>query len=155
MEWITVISLIVVGLVLLIVEVIFIPGTTVVGFAGFLVMVAGVIFGFYYFGSDTGWMILGGTAGLSGVLFYLAFKVNVWSRFAHKATIDSKVNEGELDQFKEGMIGIAVSALRPFGNAEINSKIIEVTTLGDYVDTGSRVKIIKILSNQLIVEPLN
>jgi membrane-bound ClpP family serine protease len=154
MEWTTVISLILVGLLLIVIEVIFIPGTTLVGLAGFLIVVAGLVFSFVYFGSDTGWAILGGTAVLSGVLFYLAFKGNVWSRFALKSSIDSKVNEGDLDQFKEGMEGVAVSTLRPIGNAEIDNKIIEVTTQGEYVPSGSKIRIIKISFNQITVEPL-
>lgn len=155
MEWITVASLIGIGLILIIVEVIFIPGTTFVGIAGFIFLVAGVALSFNYYGKEVGWIIFGSSAVLSGGLFYLAFRTNAWSRFALKSSIDSKVNEGELDSFTQGQEGVAVSTLRPVGKAEINNKIVEVTTLGDYVDSGTPVRIIKVLSNQIIVEPIN
>lgn len=154
MEWTTVISLILVGLVLIVIEVIFVPGTTIVGLSGFLIAVIGLALSFIYFGRDTGWMMVGGTAIFSGVLFYFSFKTGVWSKFALKSSIDSKVNEGVVEQFKEGMEGVAVSALRPVGNAEIDNKIIEVTTLGEYVPSGSKIRIIKISNNQITVEPL-
>lgn len=155
MEWITVASLIGIGLILIIVEVIFIPGTTFVGIAGFIFLIVGVAFSFNYFGREVGWMVFGSSAVLSGGLFYLAFRTNAWSRFALKSSIDSKVNEGELDSFMLGQEGIAISTLRPVGKAEINNKIVEVTTMGEYADSGTRVKIIKVLSNQIIVEPIN
>jgi membrane-bound ClpP family serine protease len=155
MEWITVASLIGIGLILIIVEVIFIPGTTFVGIAGFIFLVIGVAFSFSYFGREVGWMVFGSSAVLSGGLFYLAFRTNAWSRFALKSTIDSKVNEGELDTFVLGQEGVAISTLRPVGKAEINNKIVEVTTLGDYAESGTKVRIIKVSTNQIIVEPIN
>lgn len=155
MEWITVASLIGIGLILVIVEVIFIPGTTFVGVAGFIFLVVGVILSFNYFGSEVGWLVFGSSAVLSGGLFYLAFRTNAWSRFALKSAIDSKVNEGELDSFMVGQEGVTKSTLRPVGKAEINNKIVEVTTMGDYAESGTKVRVVKVSSNQIIVEPIN
>jgi membrane-bound ClpP family serine protease len=154
-EWTTVISLIVIGLILLIVEIIFIPGTTVIGLIGFAIMVVGVGLSFKYFGPETGWTTMGGAAVLSGVLIYLSFKSNLWGRFALRSSIKSKVNEGELDHLSPGQEGITVSALRPVGKAELFNKLFEVKTLGEYVDSGTKIRIIKVLSNQIIVEPIN
>lgn len=154
-EWITVISLILFGLVLIIVEIIFVPGTTVVGLVGFIFMVIGVGLSFRYFGSEIGWSAVGGTAVASGALLYLSFKSNLWGRFALKSTIDSKVNEGELNDLLPGQEGVAVSALRPVGKAELSNRQFEVKTLGEYVDPGKRIRILKVLSNQIIVEPIN
>jgi hypothetical protein len=53
------------------------------------------------------------------------------------------------------MEGRAISALRPIGKAEVNEQIVEVRTNGDYLDSGSRIRIIKIVSNQIIIEPIN
>jgi len=154
MEWITVISLIAVGLILVITEIIFIPGTTVIGFIGFGVMVVGLILGFNYFDKTTGWLIAGGTAVTSGLLFYWAFRSKAWERFALKTSMNGKVNEGALDNLKVGEEGITVSALRPFGKAELGGKLVEVTSMGNYVDTNTRIRIIKIMSNQILVEPI-
>jgi membrane-bound ClpP family serine protease len=154
-EWTTVISLILFGLLLLIAEIIFVPGTTLVGLVGFIFMAVGVGLSFRYFGSGMGWTIVGGTSVVSGLLIYLAFKANVWSRFALKSSIDSKVNEGELNELKPGQEGSALSALRPVGKAELGGKTFEVKTNGEYIETGTRIRIIRITSNQIIVEPLN
>jgi membrane-bound ClpP family serine protease len=52
-----------------------------------------------------------------------------------------------------GLEGIALSALRPVGKAEVAGKTYEVKTQGGYVATGTKIKIIQISSNQIIVEP--
>jgi len=154
-EWITVISLILFGLFLVVAEIIFVPGTTLVGIVGFIFLITGIGFSFNYFGSETGWIIVGVTSVASGLILYYSFKVNVWSRFSLKSSIDSKVNEGELDALTVGAEGEAVSALRPIGKAEIENKMYEVKTLGEYLDSGSKIRVIKIVSNQIIVEPIN
>jgi membrane-bound ClpP family serine protease len=153
-EWTTVSALILFGLLLLIAEIIFVPGTTLVGLVGFIFMAIGAGLSFRYFGGEVGWTIVGGAAVVSGGLMYIAFKSNVWTRFALKSSIDSKVNEGAMVDLKPGQEGIAMSTLRPVGKAELLGKIFEVRTNGEYIETGTRIRIIRITSNQIIVEPL-
>jgi membrane-bound ClpP family serine protease len=153
--WTIVILLVLLGLVLVIIEVIFIPGTTFVGVAGFVAMVAGIIFSFKYFGSETGWLTLGGSTAVSGLIIYLSFRTNVWKRFALKDSIDSKVNEIEAGKFYVGMEGIALSALRPGGKGEFAGNVAEVRTNGEYVETAESIRIVRINPNQIIVEKTN
>lgn len=153
-EWSTVISLVLFGLLLLIAEIIFVPGTTIVGLVGFVFVVVGVGLGFKYFGSETGWMLVGCTAVASGALFYVAFKANVWGKFALKSSSDSRVNEGAMSDIRPGQEGVALSALRPVGKADIADKTYEVRTNGEYVESGTRIKIVKVISHQIFVEPL-
>lgn len=154
-EWITILSLILLGLAVIVIEIIFVPGTTVVGLIGFVLLVLGVGLSFGYFGSTIGWLTTGGTAIASGVVFYLAFKANVWGRFSLKSTSNSKVNEGELSTLTTGAEGMTISALRPVGKAEFNQKMYEVRTMGNYVEPGTKIRVTQILSNQIIIEPLS
>lgn len=149
------ISLILLGLVLIVIEVIFIPGTTLVGLVGFIFVVVGVGLSFKYFGADTGWATLGGSAVTAGAILYFAFKTNVWARFSLKSAMQGRVNEGLLDPLAVGMTGTSISVLRPVGNAEIQGRLYEVRTLGDYVDSGKQVKIIRINDNKIFVESIN
>ena len=154
MEWTIVISLILFGLVLIIIEVIFIPGTTVAGIMGFLFLVGGIALSFRYFDETTGWSVLAGSLVVSGGLLYYSFKANVWERFSLKSAIKSKVNEDDEFNLEPGSEGIALSALRPIGKAELGNKVFEVKTLGGYVDSGTKIKVIKITDKQIFVEPL-
>jgi len=153
MEWTVVISLVAIGMILLLVEILFVPGTTLVGLVGFIVLGIGVGLSFKYFGREVGWMTLGTTSVIAGLTLYVSFKSSLWSRFALKSTNTSKVNEDPVG-LSVGEEGIALSALRPIGKAEIGKRTFEVKTLGAYVDTGKRIRIIQINSNQIIVEPL-
>ena len=51
--------------------------------------------------------------------------------------------------------GKALSTLRPVGKAKFKNQEYEVKTLGDYVDNGTPIRIKLIMSNQIIVEPIN
>ena len=154
MEWTIVISLVAIGLILLIVEILFVPGTTLVGVLGFIVLGIGVGLSFKYFGSEIGWFVLGSTAVGAGLALYVSFKSNLWSRFALKDSNTGKVNENPVD-LNVGDEGITVSALRPIGKAEIKSKTFEVKTLGSYVEANQRIRVIQINLNQIFVEPIS
>ncbi len=154
-DWLTVLSLILFGIALLVIEIIVIPGTTLVGVIGFLLLATGVILSFRYFGTTIGWVTGSGSAAASAIILYYCFKSNVWSRFASRSSIDGKVNEGELNGLPVGAEGIALSALRPFGKAELNGKVYEVKTIGSYLESGKRIKVLEILSNQITVEQIN
>lgn len=153
-EWITVISLILFGVFLLVAEVIFIPGITVVGVIGFIFLLIGIGFGFKYFGSETGWIILGVTGVTSGIIFYYTFKSNFWNRFVLKSSINSKVNEGVTELLKIGLQGYTVSSLKPVGKAEFNGKLYEVKSLGDFINAEQKIKIIRIENGNIFVQPI-
>ena len=49
MEWLILVSLVLLGMVLVLVEILFIPGTTVVGILGIIVGIIGLIYAFMTF----------------------------------------------------------------------------------------------------------
>ena len=153
MEWSIIITLIAFGLLLIVAEIIFVPGTTVVGFLGFGILLVGIFLSFRYYGSDAGWITLGLSSVAAGLVFYFSFRTNVWKKFALKSAIKSKVNENAFEGLAPGQEGIALSALRPAGKGEVANRVFEVRTNGEYVDRGTRFRIIKIALNQIIVEP--
>jgi membrane-bound ClpP family serine protease len=146
--------LILTGLALVVVEVVFIPGTTVVGIIGVLLAFVGIILGYTSFGSTIGFYILSGTVAALGILLYLSFRNGAWDTFALKNTIDSKNNEGYLESFKAGDEGVCLSALRPMGKAEFNNRVVEVSSQGDYVDAGRRIRIKEVSTAGIIVEQI-
>lgn len=153
--WIIIISLLAIGLGLIIVELVFIPGTTVVGLLGLIFSIVGVVISYNYFGNDIGFYILIGTLITTLVALFYSFRTGAWTRFSLKSSIDSKVNEGMLRILNVGEEGITRSPLRPMGTAEFNNQNYEVRSLGTFVESGTRVKVIQIHSNQIVVEPIN
>jgi membrane-bound ClpP family serine protease len=153
--WIIVISLLLIGLALIIVELVFIPGTTVVGLLGLIFAIVGVVISYNHFGDAIGFYILMGTLVTTLVAIFYSFRTGSWTRFSLRSSIDSKVNEGLTGHLKEGDEGVTMSTLRPVGKAEFGGKTFEVKTLGNYLEEGRKIRIIHIQSNQIIVEPLN
>ena len=152
-EWAAVIALIFVGLILIIVEVIFIPGTTVVAILGLASMVGGIYLSFSYFGTGTGWtvLIVSGLVGL--ILIVYSFRTGLWKKFALEKKIDSKVNEEFKLDFQVGEVGEALSDLRPIGKGDFSGKESEVRSFGEHISAGTQIQINKIQGNKIFVEP--
>ena len=156
MDWLTVILLLLAGIILLVVEIIFIPGTTILGIIGGALMVFGVIIGYSKFGTQTGTFILIGALIIGGGVTIISFRSGVWKRFALNTANKSKFNEDIEVEHLLGAEGIALSALRPFGKAEIYDSTYEVKTLGNYLEAGTKVKVTSIdRDHKIYVEQVN
>ncbi len=140
------------GLVLMIVEIIFIPGTTVFGIIGFIAAVLGIYLSFRHLGSRTGLSVLTGFALISLLTLYVSFKTNVWRRFALNTSIQSRVNDDNKFLLSVGDQGRALSALRPSGKAEFQNNIVEVHTLGSFLDAGCAIQVVRLDDNRIFVE---
>ena len=155
MDWITVILLLIAGIALLIIEIIFIPGTTILGLIGAALMVFGVIIGYSKFGTQIGTIILVSAVVTGGAITVISFRTGVWKRFALKTAIKSKFNEDIKIEHLLGAEGITLSALRPYGKAEIYNLTYEVKTLGNYLTAGTKIKVTNVdKDHKIFVEPL-
>lgn len=153
--WIFILALLLIGLALIIVEVVFVPGTTLVGIMGVIFLGAAIMSSYRNYGSDVGFYVLLGTSAVTAVALFFSFRSQAWSRFANNSAINSKVNEGLTSSLVMGDEGVALSTLKPIGKVQFKGKEYEVKTLGDYVDVGTKVKIVHLQENQIIVKPLN
>ena len=149
--WLVIAALILAGLVLIIAEVVFIPGTTVVGFLGLIFAIVGIVFSYSHYGREIGFYVLLGTGLTSAAALYLSFRKGAWKKFSHQSAIDSKVNEGMTAHLSPGDEGISTSVLRPMGSVDFNGKIFEVRTNGEYVANGMKVRIVQVQSNNTIL----
>lgn len=155
MEWIIVSGLILAGLLLLVIEILFVPGTTLVGLLGFILVLAGVSLSFKYFGTEIGWLTVGGSAVLSAGAVYASFKSKLWSKFSLKSSMTGLAVENLDDKLQAGQQGKALSSLRPSGKAEFGNIVCEVRTKGGFADAGSPVKITEVSGSVIIVETVN
>lgn len=155
MDWITVILLLVAGMALLIAEIIFVPGTTILGIIGTALVVFGVIIGYSKFGTQTGTIILVSAIVTGSVVTVMSFRTGVWKKFALNTTNESKFNEDIEIEHLLGSEGITLSALRPYGKAEIYNSTYEVKTIGNYLTSGTKIKVTNVdKDHKIFVEPL-
>jgi len=154
-DWVSIILLVVVGLILIYLELVFVPGTTILGLIGLVLTGIGVYITFEAYGTRAGALVLVGSFVTSVIALVWSFRKDSWDKFSLKTTNKSKVNQSYTDDLQIEMRGEAVSDLKPIGKAEFNNKVYEVTSHGHLIDSGEQVKIIKISGNKIIVESIN
>lgn len=153
MEWIVVLALIVFGVGLMLVEFIFIPGTTVVGFIGLACAGLGIYWAYEKFGVIAGTSVLSVSMLVTLGGLYYGLKSGMWEKLSLKNKITSKVNEDQLLPIV-GEEGKAISALRPSGTGEFSDQLYEVLTFGSFVDSGKKIRVTKVEGRKIWVEAL-
>lgn len=154
MSAIYIIILIIIGLVLLLAEVFFVPGTTIIGILGLLFSAGGVFYAFDSYGSAAGYWALAFTLLANAYLIYLGLKGNVWQKFANNSAMNSRFND-DVEEVPVGMEGVAISTLRPIGKAEFQNKTYEVRSTGGMIEAGEKVRVIRNTNRILVVEVIS
>lgn len=145
-----IILLILVGLVLLIIEILFVPGM-ILGIISIALMIVGVIFGYKDFGTTIGTLVLAGTVLSTLGTVYLAFRSNVWKKFQVHSFIEGKTNILKTE-ITVGDTGKTISRLNPIGKASIRDQQVEVQALDGFIDQNTEITVIKIQQNKIFVK---
>ncbi|MEW5846452.1 MAG: NfeD family protein [Bacteroidota bacterium] len=151
MFWI--IALIVLGLFLLVVEFFMIPGVTVAGIGGFLIIIYAIYSAYADHGTTAGHLTLVFTAIASVATLVFSLRARTWKRVSLETSIDSKAVDGFEDELHEGDEGVTISRLAPMGKASINGKTVEVTALGELINPNTPIVVVRVESNKIIVKP--
>jgi len=154
MEWIIVISLLIIGLILILIEIIFIPGTTVFGIIGSICFLLSNYYSYTEFGNQVGLIvsIISGSSLVLAVIYVL--KSKTWEKLSLKKTNTAQFNKGKTKLLKIGDEGVTASSLKPYGKGIFNGKVYEIKTNGNYIKEQKKIKIIDILHNKIIVKNL-
>ncbi len=134
------------GLVLIVVEVYVVPGFNVVGIFGFLSIIFGIGYTFTTHGLTGGVVATMGTMAVGAGLFYVLWRSGAWNRFVLSTSLapDRALTDAS-EQTRSrylGRTGVAVTPLRPTGVALVDGERLEVATEGEFVATGSRVRVV-------------
>jgi len=120
-----IILLLVLGVVLILLEFFVLPGITVAGVAGVVMILGGIYLSYHHYGSTTGHLTVLGSVIFSVLSLWIALKSGTWNRIMLKTEIDSKVDKLEDDMIAIGDEGICLSRLAPMGQVRIKNHIIE------------------------------
>ncbi|WP_026953766.1 NfeD family protein [Algoriphagus vanfongensis] len=145
-------SLLLIGLILLLAETLFIPGTTVVGILGLLISLAGVAYAFMTFPSSVAWWITGVAAALNVAAVIYSFQSGVWNKLTLKNALEGGVFDGRTKGLEKGMEGKAISDLKPIGKGLFGDSIFEVKSESGFISVDSIITIMKIENNQILVK---
>ena len=146
-----IISLILVGLILLLAEILIIPGVGVAGILGILSVTGSCYYAFYEFGNLTGGIVTGVSALLLVILSVYVLRSKTWKRMSLETSIDSKAVSEESAIVSVGDCGKTLTRLAPMGTARFGDNVVEVKALEGMVDPGADVEIVMIEDNRIYV----
>lgn len=156
MDLIAIGALILVGILLLVLEFLVIPGSTIVGVLGGLLVIGGIVLSYIWFDVKIGNTTLLLSMAAVGIAIYFVLKSETWNKMALNTTIDSKISvNSSLSGIKEGLEGKTISRLAPMGTILINDQIIEAKTEGLFIDPEIEIIIERIENNSIYVKPKN
>ena len=149
-----VVTLILVGIVLMIAEILLIPGIGVAGILGLLSMGGSCWYAFYEFGNVTGGIVTGVTAVVLVAFAVIVLRAKTWKRMALNTTIESKVNKVSIE-FHVGDKGKTSTRLAPMGSARFGDELVEVKALEGMIDPNVEVEICMIEDEKIYVRPVS
>ncbi|HET6243549.1 MAG: hypothetical protein H0V01_03890 [Bacteroidetes bacterium] len=145
-----IVILIIAGLILVMLEILVLPGIAVVGILG-AAMILFAIVSAYSISPTHGHIALASSFLVSLILIYIAIKNKTWKKLSLNKEISGRVNIRE-NLVKEGDFGITVSRLNPMGTAVINDSLYEVESKEGYIDENKEIIIVKTTSNKILVK---
>lgn len=152
-----IILLILLGIVLFLVEFLLVPGVTVAGISGAILLVGSVILAYHYHGPVVGNYILLFTIVFSIASIYFALKSKTWRKVMLTSNIDSRVDtiSPNQDRIKAGDEGETVTRLNPMGKVMVREEVFEGKALDSFIDQRTPIVVIRVENNRLIVKPKN
>lgn len=146
-----IIGLIILGVILVTIEFLVIPGITIAGIAGFILMVVANVFAYMDHGVLTGNIILLSTFVINIIIALFIFRKKTWDKIGLKTRLEGKANTSYLN-IKVGDKGKAISRLAPMGKALFKDQLYEVTSQGSFVDANEEIEVIFVKQNKIIVK---
>lgn len=151
------IVLVLAGVLLVVVEVFVIPGFGVIGFLGAGCIVVGLVAAFVEAPLSTAEgqtdlanalaIVVGGTI-VSSVVAWFVIRALPRSRFANAAVLHATTGDigaahvAPRASVHVGAVGITVTSLRPVGKANFAGQMVEVQSVGSYIDEGRTVVVV-------------
>lgn len=154
MWWITV-GLILAGIVLMLVEMLLVPGVGIAGVFSLLSLGASCWYTFEYIGQAAGWWVTLAVLLMLVVMVVLILRNRTWKRFELKTEVNSQVNL-EARKVRVGQTGLARTRLAPMGTGQFDKVTCEVKSLDNsMVSAGTSIEVVAVEDNQVIVKPIN
>jgi len=157
----------VIGLGLLLAEIFIIPGFGVAGISGIILIFASIFLSLL--GSkpfidmhDVSIAII----QLSGAMLFALLGIFLLAKYLPKSTAFNKLVLAESEKADKGFVsypsekdligktGVAFTTLRPGGTAEIDGKRVDVVADSEYINQGTKIKVLRVEGIKVVVTPV-
>jgi membrane-bound ClpP family serine protease len=156
MSILAIILLVLLGILLFLVEFFLIPGVTIAGIGGAILMGIAVFMAYRTHGTTVGNYTLFTTLLLTIITLVFALRARTWRRLMLSKNIDGKFEVGlEEQKIKVGDTGVSITRLNPVGKVMINGITVEAKSIKGFVDQNTKIEVVKVLTTQVIVKPIN
>ena len=147
-------TLLIAGVALLLAEV-FLPGM-VAGVLGVVCLLGAAVVGFAEFGPKVGSLILMAELLAGTVLTILWMRYFPKTPLGRKYILDPSTAAHAPTEPKKWMDheGVALTDLRPAGAARLNGEKVDVITSGEHLESGTRVKVVRVDGPSIFVRRL-
>jgi membrane-bound ClpP family serine protease len=150
-----VITLILLGIFLFLVEFLLLPGITVALIGAVVMTISGVYLAFIRFGTKVGVLVLLFTLVASLIIFAFSLRAKTWKRAMLNTKVDSNVtDEMGYEHVHEGDKGETIGRLAPTGMIRVNNHSFEAKSMAGFLDPRTPIEIVKINGSQIIVKPI-
>jgi len=152
MDIIIIASLIIVGIVLMVVEMLLIPGFGISGLGAIAAFGYANYYAFTELGNLAGFITL--FASLVSAILVITFvlRSRAIDKLGLNKKIESTVATEASKQVKVGDTGVAITRLALIGNALINDHIIEVKSCDGFLDENTPIIVERIIENVIMVK---
>jgi membrane-bound ClpP family serine protease len=153
--WALIITLVLIGLVLMGLEVLVIPGFGIAGILGIGSFAVSSYLTFSNFGVVAGMLLM--TVVIIAIILFVVFvlRSKTWKKITLQTNIDSRIDQAPQNKGIEvGTIGIALTRLAPAGQAQLGDVVVEVFSRDSIVAAGSMVEVVEVCDNKIFVKVL-
>lgn len=140
------------SLVLGLLEIFILPGFGFAGIGSIVCAVVDAILIYNAYGFSWACIAVVVAILLLVLMLYIVANSRTFDRMSLKTSIDSTNATTEQLSVKVGNEGRAITRLALVGNAEIEGKLVEVKSLGEFINSGTPIRVIKVDKAQIIVE---
>lgn len=150
------VGLFILGVVLLLIEVFLIPGFGLAGISGIILIFVSIFFTLG--GGEKALYSIGVVAVILLILFIILLvlfpKIPIWKKLGLKEKLETEKGYTSYTKIDEliGKEGVVTTTLRPAGTIEIDGKKYDALSLGEFIEKGEKIKVIKVEGGKIIVE---
>ncbi len=152
--WWLIALLIVVGGLMLIIELVLLPGITIAAIGALGCYGGAAWFAWNNYGVRGLLLVVAFIIIVSIVATWFSLRAKTWQRFALGDKIESRTQESPKRKVKEGDRGVALGRLAPMGTVVIDGRNYEAKTTGGFVDQHTEVEVIGFENFNIIVKPV-
>lgn len=154
MEILIIVSLIVAGLLLFIIEVFLLPGVTLAGIVSAVCLLYANYYAFDTLGTMPGCITLAVSALGVIVITIWFMRSKTVDKLSLKKTIDYRPEPLKGLDLKPGDEGVALTRLALIGNADFKGHIIEVRSCDGFIDEKCKIRVERILDGVVMVQKI-